>query len=82
MRGNITKRLVDSVGAGASDYFIWDTEISGFGLKVTPKGRKVYVVQYRLPGRSTKRRFTFGPHGALTPAQARQRAQELLAQVI
>ena len=81
MRGKITKRLVDSVGAGASDIFIWDTEIKGFGLKVTPRGRKVYILQYRIPGRPTPKRFTFGLHGALTPTQARQRAQEILAQV-
>jgi hypothetical protein len=27
------------------DVFVWDTEIKGFGLKITPAGRKIYILQ-------------------------------------
>ena len=44
----ISKRSVDAVRPGAKDAYLWDEELAGFGLKVTPAGRKVYLVQYRL----------------------------------
>lgn len=81
MKKKITKRNVDATEAEAGDIFIWDTEVKGFGLKVTPKGRKVYLLQYRLPGTAT-RRYTIGVHGApWTPDGARNEAIALLGQV-
>ncbi len=85
-KANITKRTVDAVQAGERDVFIWDTSLSGFGLKVTPAGRKVYVYQYRLapPGKADRtpaKRYTIGKHGAVTPDQARRRAEQLAGMV-
>ncbi|MEH6696684.1 MAG: site-specific integrase [Hyphomonas sp.] len=82
MQKKITKRNVDATEVEARDVFVWDTEVKGFGLKVTPKGRKVYLLQYRLPGTST-RRYTIGVHGApWTPDGARNEAITLLSQVL
>lgn len=75
----ITKRLIDSVEAGDKDQFIWDDELSGYGLKITPAGKKVFVVQYRIGRRS--RRMTIGMFGPLTADQARSQAQAALRQV-
>ena len=82
----INKSTVDQAKPGARDAFLWDSEIPGFGLKVTPAGGKVYVFQYRIaaPGeaaRTTAKRYTIGKHGPLTPDQARKRAKELAALV-
>lgn len=79
----ITKRAVDGLEAGASDVFMWDVDVKGFGVKVTPRGAKSYLLQYRLGGRGTRtRRYTIGTHGSpWTPDQARQRASELLLEV-
>jgi integrase len=78
MRGKITKRTVDSVGVGKMDVFLWDTEIRGFGLKVTPAGNKIYVLQYRRGGRGAPtKRVTLGAHGKLTPEQAREAAARM-----
>ena len=77
MRKRITKRSVDSLEPGPRAVFLWDTEISGFGCKVTPAGRKVYIFQYRVRGQSNKtapKRVTLGKHGELTPDTARKRA--------
>lgn len=49
-RSKITKIVVDQAGARALDYFIWDSEMNGFGLKVSKGGRKTYVCQYRTAG--------------------------------
>jgi integrase len=84
--GVLTKRTVDAATPGARDIFIWDGDVSGFGLKVTPAGGKVYVYQYRMArpseaGRVPAKRYTIGKHGNLTPDQARKRAKELAAMV-
>lgn len=68
-------------GPGEKDSFVWDGELQGFGLKVAPKGRKVFVLQYRLHGGFT-RRFTIGQYGnPWTADSARIRAKELLGDV-
>jgi len=75
----ITKRSVDVLAPKASDYFFWDTQMPGFGVRVSPKGRKTYTVQYRKGGRT--KRVSLGVHGAITPDEARGLAQQTLAQV-
>jgi hypothetical protein len=76
----ITKRTVDTAKSGKRDVFIWDTDTGGFGLKITPAGRKVYVLQYRYRGQL--RRYTIGRHGApWSPEKARVEAVGLLGQV-
>ena len=82
MQARITKRLVDATQASDRPVFVWDTDVRGFGLKVTPAGKKSYIFQYRLDGgRSPTRRYTIGPHGPFTPDQARTAAEGLRVQV-
>lgn len=86
-KANISKRTVDAAEPGPKPYLVWDEKLSGFGLKVTPAGGKVYVYQYRVadPGKvreTAPARYTIGKHGSLTPDQARKRAQELAALVV
>ncbi len=76
MLGKVTKRTVDALNPGERDVFLWDSDLRGFGVKCTPKGRKVYVVQYQRGGRGNPtRRVTIGPHGPLTPDKARTEAE-------
>ena len=79
MQGKLTKRAVDALTSTQRDQFLWDTDLSGFGLKVTPKGKKVYLLQYRMGGRGTPaKRYTIGQHGSWTPDAARKEATRLL----
>ena len=69
----ITKRAVDAAPIrAAGDVYYWDTELRGFGLRVTPRGVRSYVVQYRLPGRPA-RRTTIGIHGSPWTAETAER---------
>jgi integrase len=78
-KGKITKRAVDALRQDGRTHFLWDDLLSGFGVKVTPAGRKVYVLQYRMGGRGSKtRRVTIGSHGQWTPDAARTEAKSLL----
>ena len=52
----------------------------GFGVKITPKGRKVFIVLYRAGGAGSKlRKYTIGPYGRVTLHQARVAAQKVFA---
>ena len=73
----LTKRLVDAAETRPTEYFVWDSEIPGFGLRVLPSGRKGYVVQYRAGRRS--RRISLGPSTVLTCEQARSRAMTIIS---
>jgi integrase len=78
----ISKRSVDATKAAEKDSYLWDKALKGFGLKVTPAGRKVYLIQYRVGGRKGRtRRVTIGVHGVFTADQARARAKQLLGDV-
>lgn len=74
-RTKITKRAVDALPTpAAADEYHWDTSQEGpqgFGVRVTPKGVKSFVYQFRLKGRPA-RRITLGRYGALTPEKARK----------
>jgi integrase len=79
VKAKITKRTVDATGPGEKDVFVWDSELKGLGLKVTPAGQKSYLLQYRMGGRGTPtRRINLGKHGIeVTPDQARDQAIRL-----
>ena len=84
MKRRITKRLVDSLKPEAKDIFVWDSDLTGFGCKVTPAGRKVYLVQYRSKKqhwKSAPKRLTLGKHGHLTADSARGLAKDALLAV-
>ena len=76
MRNKITKRTVEAIGPSLRDTVLWDTEIPGFGCKVTPKGARIYVLQYSQ--RDRDHRVTIGRHGVeFTAEQARNEARRL-----
>ncbi|MFT9115116.1 MAG: site-specific integrase [Acetobacter malorum] len=75
----ITKRSVEAATKTGKEYFLWDDELRGFGLRVHPSGRKIYLAQFRAGGRI--RRVNIGPHGPITPDQARTEAMKHLSDV-
>ena len=72
----ITKRTVDALAGQERERVVWDDDLKGFGVRVHPTGRKVYIVKTRYRGRVIK--MTIGPHGAVTPSYARVRAAEII----
>ena len=80
MRKRLTQTLVKGLKPAASRYEVFDTEIKGMLLRVTPAGIKTYSVRYRTDD-GRRNRITIGPADVLTPAQARDRARQLLGQV-
>lgn len=81
MAGRLTKLGVDTAAPKKNDYFIWDGELKGFGIKIASGGRKSYVCKYRVGNGRTAptRRMTIGAHGSpWTVEQARSEARKLL----
>ena len=56
----LTKRTIDALPTPNKDTVHWDKNCPGFGLKFTPKGRKVFIVLYRTAD-GRLRKFTIGP---------------------
>jgi integrase len=84
MRKRITKRSVDVLRAGARPLFLSDTDVTGFGCKATPAGKKVFIFQYRRRGQDSKtapKRITLGKYGEMAPDRARSMAVNLRLEV-
>ncbi len=72
----LTKNIVEKASLPETGQrFLWDTELPGFGIRLTPTGR-TYVVQARVNGKT--RRVTIGKHGILTVQDARKKAHREL----
>src|SRR5215475_6395439 len=79
-RIKLTKSAIDAIPTPAADLVYWDAGCAGFGVKVTPKGRKVFIILYRTGGAGSRlRKYTIGPYGRVTLHQARVAAQKVFA---
>jgi integrase len=81
----LTKRTVESATApDGKRTILWDSEVTGFGVKIGRTSR-TYIVRYRrgAGGRNAKRAdYTIGKHGSpWTVEQARKEAQRVLGEV-
>jgi integrase len=72
----LTKRAVDAAKSRQERYFVWCSSLPGFGLRVYPSDRKVFVAQVRV-GR-VQRRVAVGTYGPWTVEKARKRAEEVI----
>lgn len=76
----LTRAAVEAASPALGDRYLWDSLVVGFAVKVTPRGARAYLVQYRARGRT--RRLAIGRHGRpWTVETARDKARLILAQV-
>jgi integrase len=76
----LTKRTIDTIKPGPTEFSIWDSDISGFGIRIRPSGAMSYLVMYRTGGRNSPlRKVTIGSVGKLTVEEARAAARKILA---
>ena len=80
LKQKLTVTSVEKHMPGLKDFIIWDTELTGFGCKVTPKNRRMYFLYYRTKARE-QRRLTIGNHESMKPGDARDIARKMLAEV-
>ena len=79
MNTKLTASKIAALRPKPSRYRVWDSEIQGFHVRISPKGRKTFVLTYRYEG--FVKEFTIGTYGNLTIEEARRLAKKLAGQV-
>ena len=74
------KKVVDDLEPGDARFTVWDTELRGFGVRISPEGLKTYLVRYRVGGGrgGVLRQQVLGRHGKVTAEEARKDAKAIL----
>lgn len=75
----LTDAVVRSLAARERQIDYWCDTVKGFGLRVSPGGRKTFIVRYRVAGR--RRRVSLGGYPVVSLADARRRAKQVLGEV-
>jgi len=75
----LTNPAVEALQPREKDYVAWCSDLTGFGCRVRPSGRKTFIAQYRVGGGSgPARKFTVGTYPAMTASDARKAAKKVL----
>lgn len=80
MRKKLSARTIETLPsplAGRADY--WDELLSGFGVRVSPSGRKTWFAMGRVNGH--QRRHSIGTYPKIGLAEAREQARNVLGQM-
>ena len=88
----ITKQLLErELATAVRDHthkVIWDSELKGFGVRLSPEsrmnphGKASYILQKWERGRGSKKvRHTFGTYPELSASEAREKAIQIFAQI-
>jgi len=76
---NLTDRMVKGLSTGEVQETFMDSNLTGFGVRVTQRGVRTFFVRYRTGGK--RRRYKIGRYPALSLADARDMARDLLGRV-
>ena len=71
----LSDRAVARLGAASSEYTVWDTRVTGLGVRVRPSGHRSFVVLDHHSGNS--KRLTLGPVTHMTVDEARSRCHAI-----
>ena len=75
----LTERIVRDAKPGPKIRILWDSTVKGLGLRITPKGVKSYILNYRINGR--ERRATLARASEISLKIARERAGDQLVRI-
>jgi len=76
---NFTDRMIAGLKPKRLMIEYWDAKTPGFGLRVSPEGKKTWFVMYRLAG--VRRRLRLGHYPTVSLEAARKNAREALLRV-
>jgi len=79
MNTRLTASKIAALRPKPNRYRVWDSEIQGFHVRISPKGRKTFVLTYRYEG--FVKEITIGTYGNLTIEEARRLAKKLTGQI-
>ena len=77
----ITKTALDTMAPDPSrDTYLWDSALSGFGVRMTSSGKSSFILKYRTRT-GAARKMVLARVGTITPDEARKEAIKALAEV-
>ena len=77
MTQRLTQARVDTAPVTGRDHILFDSQLPGLGLRITPTGTKIFVAQGYVAKR--KRRITIGLSPDMSLTKARIEAAQVLA---
>ena len=75
----LTERRIRDAKPGTKTAILWDGTVKGLGVRITPKGAKAFILNYRTGGR--ERRATLARCSEISLREARDRAGRELADI-
>jgi integrase len=76
----LNQKNVEALSPQEKHYIVWDASLPGFGCRVNPKGRKVYIYKYyNLEKKQVW--LSLGKHGLFTSKMARQKVNDIIQQI-
>ena len=75
----LTERRIRNAKPEARTRILWDAQVKGLGLRITPRGTKSYILNYRVASREC--RATLARSSELSLKAARERAAEELVAI-
>jgi len=80
MKVRLNKRTIDEATyQGPGSCYLWDSDLTAFGVRIYPTGRKSFVVSYWSKGRH--RFLVLGQYGRMTLAEARNAGHDVFRRV-
>lgn len=77
----LTKTTLDAAEIKDKAYFVWCSDLPGFGVRVFPTGKKTFYVDYYNQD-GQRKRMSIGPFGKLTVEEARKMARITLGDTL
>ena len=78
----LTDKIVRTLSAPISGNRItYDTDVLGFGARITASGAKAFILNYRVKATGLERRYTIGSFPDWSVSAAREKAKELKREV-
>ena len=65
MAKRLSEKAVERLGLRSRPYVVWDQAATGLGIKVTPRGKRIWCLQLRYPGHNVQTTRTLGHYPAL-----------------
>lgn len=73
----LTEAIIKTAEIKPAIYYLWDSDIKGFGVKIIPNGKKKYFLKYRPKNSINQRWYIFGEVGTMKLVTAREEAIKL-----
>ena len=77
----LTEKMIRDLVPDGTPRTYWDTQVVGFGVQISARGKKNFIIRYRLGGRKRQRTLCQAGPGNVRLADARARASAVLAEV-